>query len=196
MLRVQDTLLKQRQVFEEKMAAKNRHEQWLEVKRAQQRERAQQQARDSLLQKWSINAALVNVALSVRSLFLLCRQKLPLLRRVKYCARVIMKTYRQYRQWKELKRIEAEVHTSHRITSPHLTQLLLLCRPAPPLTHALAPQRSVCTRICWRFLLNWRIKKKIFALLAIKEILNISKSMGVLQRAVRTFKYALCLFHQ
>jgi hypothetical protein len=112
MLRVHDTLLKQRQVFEEKMAAKNRHEQWLEVRRAQQRERAQQQARDLLLQKWSINAALVNVALSVRSLFLLCRQKLPLLRRVKYCARVIMKTYRQYRQWKELKRIEAEVRAS------------------------------------------------------------------------------------
>jgi hypothetical protein len=132
MLRVQDTLLKQRQVFEEKMAAKNRHEQWLEVKRAQQRERAQQQARDLLLQKWSINAALANVALSVRSLFLLCRQKLPLLRRVKYCARVIMKTFRQYRHLKELKRIEAEVSASpsrcsraaprHRISRPRAAE--------------------------------------------------------------------------
>jgi hypothetical protein len=185
MLRVHDTLLKQRQVFEEKMAAKNRHEQWLEVRRAQQRERAQQQARDLLLQKWSINAALVNVALSIRSLFLLCRQKLPLLRRVRYCARVIMKTYRQYRQWKELKRIEAEVRTSPSCCSSPAPP-----RPAP---HALALQRSVCTRICWRFLLNWRIKKKIFALAAIKEALNISKSMGVLQRAVRTFKYTVVM---
>jgi DNA polymerase III delta prime subunit len=47
----------------------------------------------------------------------------------------------------------------------------------------------VCSRICWRFLLNRRIKKKIQALAAIKEMLTILKSMGVLQKAVRSFKY-------
>ncbi len=182
-LRVQDSLLKQRQVFEEKMAAKNRHEQWVEVKRARQRERALQQARDLLLQKWCINSAVVNVALSIRSLFTLCRQKLPLLRRVKYCARVIMKSYRQYRQWKEVKRIETEVRWP--FPSPRAAPLHCISRGTR--------QRCVCTRICWRFLLNWRIKKKIWALAAIKEILQISKSMGVLQRAVRTFKYRVIM---
>ena len=41
--------------------------------------------------------------------------------------------------------------------------------------------------------MNWRIKKKIRALVAIKEMLNIMKSMGVLQKAVRSFKYKVIL---
>jgi hypothetical protein len=41
--------------------------------------------------------------------------------------------------------------------------------------------------------LNWRIRKKIWALAAIKEMLGILKSMGVLQRAVRSFKYRVIL---
>jgi hypothetical protein len=109
MQRVQESLTQQREIFMEKMAEKSRHEQWLELKRLQQRERAIQQAKNALMQKWAINSAVANALLSVRSLFLLCRQKLPLLRRVKYCVRVIMKTYRQYRHWKEMKRILAEV---------------------------------------------------------------------------------------
>lgn len=161
MERVRESLMNQRQVFMEKMAAKSRHEQWLELKRAQQRERALQLAKDALAHKWAVNSAVVNMLLSIRSLFQLCRQKLPLLKRVKYCVRVIVKTYRQYRLWKETKRIQAE--------------------------------RNICSRICWRFLLNWRIKKKIWALAAIKEMLGILKSMGVLQRAVRSFKYRVIL---
>jgi len=96
-------------VFMEKMAAKSRHEQWMELKRMQQRERAMQQAKDSLAQKWACNSVVVNTLLSIRRLFVLCRQKMPLLKRLKYSARVIMKTFRMYRQWKESKRMEAEV---------------------------------------------------------------------------------------
>jgi hypothetical protein len=109
MERVRESLVNQRQVFMEKMAAKSRHEQWLELKRAQQRERALQLAKDALAHKWAVNSAAVNMLLSIRSLFQLCRQKLPLLKRVKYCVRVIIKTFRQYRLWKETKRIQAEV---------------------------------------------------------------------------------------
>ena len=125
MQRVHHALTQQRETFSEKMAGKSRHEQWLELKRLQQRERAIQKAKDALMQKWATTSAVVAPLLSMRSLFQLCRQKLPLLWRVKYCARVIMKTYRQYRNWKETKRVLAEV------------RCLLTSRRRPAALHAL-----------------------------------------------------------
>jgi hypothetical protein len=96
--------------------------------------------------------------------------------------RVIAKTYRQYRLWKETKRIQAEVKSNPVRRRCYFPRCLTL-----------EFQRNICSRICWRFLLNWRIRKKIWALAAIKEMLGILKSMGVLQRAVRSFKYRVIL---
>ena len=180
MERVRESLINQRQTFLDKMAEKSRHEQWLELKRAQQRERALQKARDELSRKWITACFAVNALLSIRSLFAVCRLKLPLLKRLKYSTRVIIRTYRQYRLWKETKRIEKEVRYDMWCAVNHV---------ATGVTHACPWQKNVCSRVCWRYLLNWHIKKKIGALAAIKEMLNILKSMGVLQKAVRSFKY-------
>jgi hypothetical protein len=81
------------------MTEKSRHEQWLGLKRAQQRERAIQKAKDELSQKWVTIRLVISSLISMRSLFALSRLKMPLLRR-RYSTRVVMKTYKQYRLWK------------------------------------------------------------------------------------------------
>jgi uncharacterized membrane protein len=106
------------------MAAKSRHEHWLELKRAQERERAIQQAKDQHSRKWAINCAAVSALLSMRSLFAVCRAKLPLLKRIKYCTRVIIKAYRKFRVWRESERLQAEVRGGLCL---HVAVLLCFC---------------------------------------------------------------------